>query len=74
MIRRSIPLELVLSVLNAPEQELPAGRDRVVRQSRVLFPNGKRYLLRVVIEVRGGDFTVVTIYRTSRITKYWRSK
>ena len=43
-----------------------------MRQSRVEMPaDGARYLTRVVVDVNLGDEVVVTVYRTSKIEKYW---
>ena len=48
---------------------------REVRQARVIdLASGKLQLIRVVID-RGPDGdTVVTVYRTSKLRKYWRDE
>jgi hypothetical protein len=69
--RRGIPPEVVQLVASAPEQCLPAQRGREIRQSRLPFAReGRTYLVRVVVEPGAWD-QVVTVYRTSRIDKYW---
>jgi ribosomal protein S17 len=45
----------------------------VARQSRVEL-EGKQYLVRVVVAEQPDATVVVTVYRTSRIGKYWRSE
>jgi hypothetical protein len=35
---------------------------------------GKRYLVRVFVDVDRSPAEVVTVYRTSKIEKYWRSE
>jgi hypothetical protein len=73
MRRRGIAESAVRSVLDGPEQrhEVRPGRD--VLQSR--SPSaGKTYLLRVFIDVDRTPAEVVTVYRTSRVAKYWRAQ
>jgi hypothetical protein len=65
--RRSIPMEVVLDTLEHPDQIVPNAENRTAYQ-KVIEINNKRYLLRVIVE---NDDTVVTIYRTSKIRKYW---
>jgi hypothetical protein len=64
---RSIPLQVVLSVLDDPQQVVPAKNERNVYQSKVEMSDGE-YLLRLIVEPDG---TVVTLYLTSKIDKYW---
>jgi hypothetical protein len=74
-VRRGIAAATVVAVATEPEQVLPQQPGREIRQSRVTFsPGGKTYLVRVVVDVRAGDETVVTVYRTSKIEKYWRQQ
>jgi hypothetical protein len=47
-----------------------AGQDVV--QSRIALA-GKTYLLRVFVDIDRDPAEVVTVYRTSRIAKYWRA-
>jgi len=49
--------------------------EREIRQSRVTdLASGKLQLIRVVVD-RGKDGdTVVTVYRTSKVRKYWRDE
>ena len=72
--RRGIPGEVILDVARHPEQVVPGYGGREVRQSRVAFPpQNQLYLVRVITEMDGAAFRVVTVYRTSQIAKYWRS-
>jgi hypothetical protein len=72
--RRSIPEDVANAVLEHPEQVLPGERGRRVYQSRISFPDGKIFLVRVVVEDRPDMSVVITAYRTSKIDKYWRSQ
>jgi hypothetical protein len=71
MGRRGIGENVVADVLRSPEQRLPVRPGRVVLQSRVSVA-GKQYLVRVVVDVDREPAAVVTVYRTTRIGKYWR--
>ena len=72
MLRRRIEERVVRQVLAAPEQRhaVRAGRD--VLQSRIAFA-GKTYLFRMFVDIDRDPAEVVTVYRTSRIAKYWRA-
>ena len=72
MERRGIPELLVRSVLAKPDQIADSENQRQVLQSLVEM-DGKPYLLRVIVE-RGNPHVVVTVYRTSRIDRYWRNE
>jgi hypothetical protein len=60
-------------VLANPEQVVPGSGGRKVYQSRVDFGGGRMFLLRAVVQDELTPKLVVTVYRTSEITKYWRS-
>jgi hypothetical protein len=70
--KRRIPLEFVNEILLAPEQIVPERRGRNCYQSRVVFPNGGTYLVRIIVDLKDIPPTVRTVYRTSKIKKYWR--
>ena len=73
--RRGISEATILEVATTPEQRITVSPQREVRQSRVIDPaSGKLQLIRVVID-RGQDGDmVVTVYRTSKLRKYWRDE
>lgn len=72
MERRDIPLSLVESVLDNPQQIATERDGRKVYQSQVEFGNGKILLLRVIVADEVDPKVVITVYRTSKIDKYWR--
>jgi len=72
MDRRSISLEQVRYVLGEPEQRFSVREGRDVLQSR-LRTEGMLYLVRVFVDIDRKPAEVITVYRTSRIEKYWRS-
>ncbi|MDD5094973.1 MAG: hypothetical protein PHV74_11430 [Dehalococcoidia bacterium] len=69
--RRGIPLDMVRAIVHKPEQRLMVREGREVFQSRVQM-SGKRYLIRVFVDTDRAPAEVVTVYRTSKIDKYWR--
>jgi hypothetical protein len=73
MARRRIDEAAVQSVVAAPEQRLPVRPGRDVLQSRVhVGKPPKEYLLRVFVDVDRSPAEVVTVYRTSKVSKYWQ--
>jgi hypothetical protein len=75
MERRHITDAEIARVLSAPEQTLMVRPGRVVYQSRVEFGEPpKTHLLRVFVDIDRQLPKVVTVYRTSKIEKYWRKK
>lgn len=71
MERRNISLPQVESVLDSPQQILLEREGRKVYQSKVEFGNGKIFLLRVIVADDVDPKVVITVYRTSKIEKYW---
>ena len=64
-----------MSIAESPEQRLALRDDREIRQSRVgMGVGGKLYLVRVIVDVGHVQDEIVTVYRTSKITKYWSGK
>jgi hypothetical protein len=65
--RRNIGVETVEQVLRGP------GQIRLVRPGRQVWqsvlPDG--YLLRVFVDIDRMPCEIVTVYRTSKVLKYW---
>lgn len=75
MERRHVTAAQIAQVLSAPEQSETIQCGRMVCQSRVDFGEPPRtYLLRVFVDVDRQPAEVVTVYRTSKIEKYWRNE
>lgn len=73
MERRGIPLLIADAVLQEPEQILLERAARKAYQSIVVFDSGKTFLVRLIVDDTAVPAVVVTAYRTSKISKYWRS-
>jgi hypothetical protein len=73
MTRRDISKEDVRKVLAMPDQMEMVRDGRAVYQAK--FEMGeppKTYILRVFVDIDRKPPYVVTVYRTSKIEKYWR--
>lgn len=71
--RRGLDEALVLRVAQSPEQVIPVRPGREIRQAVVTQPPHKtKYLVRVIVDVLPDAVEIVTVYRTSKIKKYWR--
>jgi len=71
--RRGIPQTLVDLVLDNPQQIVPEHGGRVAYQSQLDFGDGRVFLLRAIVADTVAPAVVVTVYRTSKISKYWRT-
>ena len=63
----------VAAVLGSPGQTKTIRPGRAVYQSRVASGNpAKLYVVRIVVDTDPQPAEVVTVYRTSKVQKYWR--
>jgi len=72
MERRGISLDLLEQVLQYPQQIVADSRGKKAYQSIIDFGTGKKFLLRVIMADEHDPTVVITVYRTSKIHKYWR--
>ena len=70
--RREIPLSFLESVLKSPQQIIAQSDGPKAYQSQLDWGTGKIYLLRIVVRDDVDPLMVVTVYKTSKIKKYWR--
>jgi hypothetical protein len=71
MLRRKLPVRLVLGVASNPAVVLAVRPGREIRQAIVVDRAvGKSYLVRVVMDVSREADVIVTAYKTSRIARY----
>ena len=73
MTRRGISQEHVRNVLANPEQMELIREGRTVYQAKYNENEPpKTYLLRIFVDIDRKPPHIVTVYRTSKIEKYWR--
>jgi len=71
--RRGLSEDTIRAILVAPEQGFEIRPGRMVLQSIISSERpAKRFLIRVFVDIDRTPAEVVTAYRTSKITKYWR--
>lgn len=69
--RRQIDIDVVWTCLRNPDQIVSSQETRVIYQSKI--KSGEtNYLLRIVVESEATPQRVITVYRTSKIEKYWK--
>lgn len=75
MTRRGSDEAAIGQALAMPEQIGAVREGRSVYQRRVETGEPpQQYLLRIVVDVDRSPAEVVTVYRTSKVRKYWRSE
>lgn len=73
MAERGISEGMVLSIIAASQQTIPLDTDKVVYQSLQYFEEeAKEYLVRVFVNIIKVPNLVITVYRTSKVEKYWK--
>jgi hypothetical protein len=72
MKRRNIDEILVRNVIEKPGQKLLSKNDRVVFQSKYFdIKENIEMILRVICEIEHKTIKIITVYKTSKIQKYW---
>lgn len=75
MARRQVSETEIAQVLANPDDTEIVRAGRAVYQSRFQIGDpAKTYLIRIFIDVDRTPPEVVTVYRTSKVAKYWRSE
>jgi len=70
--KRNIPVDIVDGILVSPDQIVEEYDNKKAYQSIIQMEDGKSYLVRVIVNNTIEPAVVVTVYRTSKISKYWR--
>ena len=73
MAERRIPSAVLESVLDSPQQVVPAHGGLRAYQSKCELRPGRMYLVRAIVAEDADPPVVVTVYRTRKIAKYWRT-
>ncbi len=71
LARRGIPLAVVAEVIAKPEQIVHERNALRAHQSRIIWHDGRVFLVRILVDDSIDAMVIVTIYRTSKVDKYW---
>ena len=75
MAERGIPEEMVLEIIASPQQTVPQGEEKLIYQAVKYFEaDEQHFLVRVFVNIIKQPNLVITVYRTSKITKYWKDE
>ncbi len=70
ILKRSISIELIEEVLQSPNQVLL--EDGIKIYQSIIFQNDSKYLLRVFVNDNKIPNTIITVYLTNKISKYYK--
>jgi hypothetical protein len=75
MEERDISEETVNEIMENPDQTIPEDEDKLIYQSIKEFKSDqKSYLVRIFINIVKIPWLIITIYKTSKIKKYWKDE
>jgi hypothetical protein len=75
MKERGISEAMVLGIIKSPQQIIEEDEDKKIYQSVKYFEEDQgEYLVRVFVNILRNPNLVITVYRTSKIEKYWRDE
>ena len=74
LVERGIDIKLVRSALEKPDQIITMGKQKIIHKLYQETSCHKEYLLRVFIEDFEEEQVIRTVYRTSKVSKYWRNE
>ena len=72
MERREIFQDLLEHVLQNPQQIVAETMGKKAYQSIIDFGSGRKFLVRAIVADEIDPPVVITVYRTSKVHKYWR--
>ncbi len=67
---RQIQLNVVWQIIQNPQQVIEDGNLTILQS--IVEEDGQKYLLRIFVNLRKEPPMVVTVYKTSKIEKYWQ--
>ncbi len=74
MIERGISDNVVLDVVQNPGQQIQEGQEKVIYQGIRYFDVEERnFLVRVFVNIIKEPNLIITVYRTSKIEKYYEN-
>ena len=74
ILERSIDPKIVLLAIKEPEQVFTKNKFKVLHRRYYETAHRKHYLLRIFIEENPHEIVIYSVYKTSKINKYWRGQ
>ena len=75
MSERGITEEMVMEIVAAAQQTVTQGEEKMIYQSVKYFEeDGRNFLVRVFVNIIKQPNLVITVYRTTKIEKYWQNE
>ncbi len=74
LVERGINEKLVKDALQHPDQVIVVGKNKILHKRYYDPYRRKNYLLRLFIEQHAEVWIICSVYRTSKINKYWRDE
>ena len=71
---RGIDEKLVWQIIEKPQQKIEEDSEKQVYQSVVSDSEGTDFLIRVFVNVVKNPNLIITVYKTSKIQKYWEDE
>ena len=72
--RRQIDLKMIKKLVKNPQQQIRSGKRLIFQEKYFDKFQEKEMLLRTVAEEEGDTRRVITVYKTSKIKKYWKEE
>jgi len=72
LLERSIDSKIVLLTIREPEQVFNKGKLKILHRRYYEIGHRKHYLLRVFVDESLHEIVIHSVYKTSKIDKYWR--
>lgn len=69
--RRVIPKDIVDTIIKKPQQVILQNGFEIL-QSKVQLEN-KMFVIRVITKKQQDNIKIITVYKTTKIKKYWRN-
>ncbi len=75
MEERGISEDMVNEIMENPDQTIAEDEDKLIYQSiREFNSEQKSYLVRIFINILKIPWLIITVYKTSKIKKYWKDE
>lgn len=70
--KRNIPETLITEILSKPQKIIDQNGKKVYQS--IVFIDGSKFLVMIFVNTQKKPNVVITVYLTSKISKYWREQ